>query len=111
MREIGEACERWGIFHMVNHGIPNGVIKKVLEAIGEFHEQPKEEKMKWYSRSKRLSFIESSNFKYSKLHWRDSISNTHIIIILNSKLNPIQFLKKFINIANFIFIYNITRLT
>ncbi|KAA0057557.1 1-aminocyclopropane-1-carboxylate oxidase-like protein 12-like [Cucumis melo var. makuwa] len=36
VREIGEACERWGIFHMVNHGIPNGVMKKVLEAIGEF---------------------------------------------------------------------------
>lgn len=77
VREIGEACEKWGLFQMVNHGVPSGVMEKVLEAIGEFHEQPKEEKMKWYSRdpSHKVRFYCNGNLLVSKAaSWRDSIA-------------------------------------
>lgn len=77
VREIKEACEKWGLFQMVNHGIPNGLMEKVLEAIVEFHEQPKEEKMKWYSRdpSQKVKFYCNGNLLISKAaSWRDSIS-------------------------------------
>ncbi|CAK9309921.1 unnamed protein product [Citrullus colocynthis] len=77
VREIGEACEKWGIFQMVNHGIPNGVMEKMLEAIVEFHEQPREEKMKWYSRDplKRVKFYCNGNLLTLKAaSWRDTLS-------------------------------------
>ncbi|EPS67689.1 hypothetical protein M569_07084, partial [Genlisea aurea] len=43
--EIGEACERWGFFQVINHGVPEEPRKKILEASREFFALPRQEKM------------------------------------------------------------------
>ncbi|KAL5982483.1 iron ascorbate-dependent oxidoreductase [Asimina triloba] len=44
VREIANASREWGIFQVVNHGIPEEVVKKLQEAGKEFFELPQEEK-------------------------------------------------------------------
>nr|UXL73237.1 2-oxoglutarate-dependent dioxygenase GA 20-oxidase [Jasminum sambac] len=41
---IAEASEKWGIFQVVNHGISDEAISKLIEVGREFFELPKEEK-------------------------------------------------------------------
>jgi flavonol synthase len=42
--EIMEASEEWGMFQIVNHDIPNDVIRKLQSVGKEFFELPQEEK-------------------------------------------------------------------
>lgn len=75
--EIGAAAEEWGFFQMVNHGIPKRVMEDLKESIRRFHEQPNEQKMKWYSQDvwKRIRY-----YSYGYLHslapanWRDTLA-------------------------------------
>lgn len=44
--EVGHACQRWGFFQVVNHGIPFELLLKTEKMAKEFFELPAEEKMK-----------------------------------------------------------------
>lgn len=44
--EIGKACEEWGFFQVINHGVPSNVSKKVEIETKKFFEQSIEEKKK-----------------------------------------------------------------
>lgn len=46
IRQIGNACENWGFFQVINHGIPAELIDEVLDTSRIFFEYPAEEKMK-----------------------------------------------------------------
>ncbi|KAL2453238.1 Flavonol synthase/flavanone 3-hydroxylase [Abeliophyllum distichum] len=41
---VAEASKKWGIFQVVNHGIPDEAIRKLIEVGKEFFELPKEDK-------------------------------------------------------------------
>ncbi|KAB1208813.1 hypothetical protein CJ030_MR6G026957 [Morella rubra] len=74
--QIRKASETWGFFQMVNHGIPARVMDNMLEAVRRFHEQPKEEKMEWYSRDYKqpVRYYCNGDLLVSKAaNWRDSI--------------------------------------
>ena len=47
VQEIRSASEEWGIFQVVNHGIPEKVIKELQSVGKEFFELPLEEKEKY----------------------------------------------------------------
>ncbi|XP_057966528.1 jasmonate-induced oxygenase 2-like [Malania oleifera] len=44
--EIGEACENWGFFQVINHGVPAEIRERIENAAREFFAQPAEEKRK-----------------------------------------------------------------
>ncbi|TYH33426.1 hypothetical protein ES332_D13G058200v1 [Gossypium tomentosum] len=44
IREFGKACRDWGFFMVTNHGVPERMMKAIIEACREFFELPEEEK-------------------------------------------------------------------
>lgn len=48
--QIQAACENWGFFQILNHGIPSNITTEMLAGIRRFHEQDDEQKKKFYSR-------------------------------------------------------------
>ncbi|KAL3517106.1 hypothetical protein ACH5RR_024008 [Cinchona calisaya] len=75
--EIRQALETWGFFQMVNHGIPTNVLNNLLRSTREFHEQPKEIRMEFYSRdkTKKVKYYSTGDLYHTKTaQWRDTLS-------------------------------------
>ncbi|GLJ27422.1 hypothetical protein SUGI_0538430 [Cryptomeria japonica] len=71
VRKIGEACEEWGFFQVVNHGIPHSLIDSIKKIGKEFFQLPLETKQKYSVRPGDLqgygqTFVVSEN---QKLDW------------------------------------------
>ncbi|KAL5566892.1 hypothetical protein UlMin_030056 [Ulmus minor] len=76
VEEIKLACETWGFFKILNHGIPQDVMDEMVEGVRRFNEQSKEEKTKFYSREKMRKVRFNSNFdlyKAKAANWRDTL--------------------------------------
>ncbi|KAG9441492.1 hypothetical protein H6P81_017346 [Aristolochia fimbriata] len=75
-RRIGWACETWGFFQVVNHGIEQRVLDGMIEGGRRFHELTDEEKMRFYSRDSKAKVRFNSNFDLYKVqtaNWRDTL--------------------------------------
>ncbi|KAL2921403.1 1-aminocyclopropane-1-carboxylate oxidase-like protein 1 [Bienertia sinuspersici] len=74
--EIWEACEEWGFFQVINHGIPKQVMDEMMAGVRRFHEEHPEEKMKHYSRETAgKKFVYFSNYYLYTgpvTNWRDT---------------------------------------
>ncbi|KAL2653733.1 hypothetical protein R1flu_021861 [Riccia fluitans] len=46
-KEIARACEQWGFFQVINHGVDESLRKRVLDVYTDFFYLPPEEKMKF----------------------------------------------------------------
>ncbi|KAL1151933.1 hypothetical protein V6Z11_A09G073900 [Gossypium hirsutum] len=62
VKKVGEACEKWGLFQVINHGIPLTTLDEMIDGIGRFHEQDKEAKKEFDSRYNSRKVIYNSNF-------------------------------------------------
>ncbi|KAL2530790.1 1-aminocyclopropane-1-carboxylate oxidase-like protein 1 [Forsythia ovata] len=74
INKIRDACERWGFFQIINHGIPTSVMDEMMDAVSRFHEQDTEVKKQYYSRDFSKKFIYNSNFDLYQgpaAYWRD----------------------------------------
>ncbi|KAL6495415.1 Protein DOWNY MILDEW RESISTANCE 6 [Orobanche gracilis] len=74
VQQIGDACREFGFFQVINHGVSNETMDKMLEVAHEFFSLPVEEKMKLYSddSTKTMRLSTSFNMKNETVHnWRD----------------------------------------
>eukprot|EP01018_Ginkgo_biloba_P029332 Gb_05041 [translate_table: standard] len=46
IEQVGRACEEWGFFQAINHGVPVELIQQALASSNSFFDLPVEEKMK-----------------------------------------------------------------
>ncbi|GFP86791.1 leucoanthocyanidin dioxygenase [Phtheirospermum japonicum] len=51
IHDLGKACEEWGFFVLVNHGIPETLRKGIIDACSEYYELPEEEKHRYEAKS------------------------------------------------------------
>jgi hypothetical protein len=76
VEEIGDACEKWGFFLVVNHGIEATVLDEMIDGVRRFHEQDYEIKKEFYTRDGTKSVIYNTNFDLYQAraaNWRDTI--------------------------------------
>ncbi|KAI5670745.1 hypothetical protein M9H77_11109 [Catharanthus roseus] len=75
VKKLKDACETWGFFQIVNHGIPLSLLDKATDSTIKFHEQDPEIKKQYYSRDTTRRVIFNSNFflyNTSKATWKDT---------------------------------------
>ncbi|KAG0453033.1 hypothetical protein HPP92_025697 [Vanilla planifolia] len=75
-RRVAAACEEWGMFQVVNHGIDAGLIDDMMRLARDFFALPPEEKRRFYmSDGKRGGFIVSSHLEGEAFQdWRELVS-------------------------------------
>lgn len=74
IQNITHACTNYGFFQIVNHGIPEEVVSKMVNVSEEFFRLPESERMKNYSEdpTKTTRLSTSFNVKTEKVsNWRD----------------------------------------
>ncbi|KAJ1703002.1 hypothetical protein LUZ63_002781 [Rhynchospora breviuscula] len=72
--QIAHACQSYGFFQVVNHGIPDELLLKVMAIAIEFFRLPAEEKAKLYTDdpTKNVRLSTSFNVRRETVHnWRD----------------------------------------
>lgn len=63
-RKIAEACEEWGVFQVVDHGVDQVLMDEVLRLSKEFFALPAEEKLKFdMTGGKRGGYLVSSHIQ------------------------------------------------
>ncbi|PIM99994.1 Iron/ascorbate family oxidoreductase [Handroanthus impetiginosus] len=74
VQELGKACQDWGFFTIVNHGIPEELMKATLEATDRFFNLPEEEKPEFEPKNvlEPIRYGTSCNSAKEKVFcWRD----------------------------------------
>ncbi|MED6185207.1 hypothetical protein PIB30_054810 [Stylosanthes scabra] len=77
VEKVKEACEKWGFFQVVNHGIPLSVLDEMLDGVRRFHEQDAAVKREFYSRDVTKRAFYNTNFDLyttPAVNWRDTLS-------------------------------------
>ncbi|KAK8717969.1 hypothetical protein V6N13_045219 [Hibiscus sabdariffa] len=77
VRQILTACEEYGFLQVVNHGIPEEVMKASMDVLKEVFEMPAEDKAMLYSEDpKRSCRLLTGGARYAREkvhHWRDNL--------------------------------------
>ncbi|KAF8087815.1 hypothetical protein N665_0565s0001, partial [Sinapis alba] len=78
IHEINMACKEFGFFQVINHGIPQSVVRDALDAATQFFDLPVEEKMLLVSANvhQPVRYGTSLNHSTDRVHyWRDFIKH------------------------------------
>nr|GMD02819.1 protein DMR6-LIKE OXYGENASE 2-like [Ipomoea batatas] len=74
IQALGKACEEWGFFMVVNHGIPESLIKAVIDVTNEFFNMGEEDKKQFEGKDVLDPIRCGTSFNSSKekaFFWRD----------------------------------------
>ncbi|KAJ1430763.1 Oxoglutarate/iron-dependent dioxygenase [Sesbania bispinosa] len=75
--KIRYACEKWGIFQIINHGIPNHVLDDMIKGTCRFHQQDAKVRKEYYTRDLSRKVVYLSNFTLyqdQSADWRDTLA-------------------------------------
>ena len=75
--KIRDACEKWGFFQVVNHGIQASFLDEMIKGVHRFNDQDLEGRKKFYMRDETKKVIYQNNFDFYQspaANWRDSLS-------------------------------------
>lgn len=75
--KIKEAAENWGVFQVINHGIPLTILEEIKEGVRRFHEEDPEIKKQYFAKDFNKRFAYNTNFDIyhsSPMNWRDSFT-------------------------------------
>nr|GME18618.1 1-aminocyclopropane-1-carboxylate oxidase homolog 1-like [Ipomoea batatas] len=76
IKEMRDACQSWGFFQILNHGIPSEVLDEMIEGVREFHELDSEVKKEFYTRDLTRKVVYNTNFDFHTspaATWRDTL--------------------------------------
>ncbi|XP_062200329.1 2-oxoglutarate-dependent dioxygenase 11-like [Phragmites australis] len=75
LRNLGSACQHWGFFQLINHGVPDEVIQDVKRDITEFFKLPLEAKKAYAQLPGGIEGCDQAFvlFDAQKLDWADMI--------------------------------------
>ncbi|XWS76270.1 hypothetical protein CRYUN_Cryun01aG0160900 [Craigia yunnanensis] len=76
IQQILKASQEFGLFQVVNHGVPEKIISDTRGVFKEFFEMPAEDKASMYSEDPRrfMLITSTSNYDREKIHlWRDNL--------------------------------------
>ncbi|KAL5542226.1 hypothetical protein UlMin_009936 [Ulmus minor] len=79
IEKIKDACEKWGFFQLINHGISSNILDGMIDGVRSFHEQDPEVRKKFYAREDLKKLTYKSNFdlyEAAAASWRDTINCT-----------------------------------
>eukprot|EP00249_Psilotum_nudum_P007617 c206_g1_i1 orf=537-1424(-) len=79
VEEIGRACEEWGFFQVVNHGIAPDLMDRMHEVGQAFFALPTHEKMRYFSTDVKSHMRYGTSFNVREdttLNWRDFLRFT-----------------------------------
>ncbi|KAB2634820.1 2-oxoglutarate/Fe(II)-dependent dioxygenase [Pyrus ussuriensis x Pyrus communis] len=51
IQKLGRACQEWGFFQVINHGVPESLMEAMVDACQRFFELPEEEKKEFQTRN------------------------------------------------------------
>ncbi|KAJ8754074.1 hypothetical protein K2173_001972 [Erythroxylum novogranatense] len=74
LKTLTSACEHYGFFQVINHGIPSDVISSMIDVAKRFFELPYEERSKYMSSDMNASVRYGTSFNQNKdsvFCWRD----------------------------------------
>ncbi|MCE3052041.1 hypothetical protein HAX54_051447 [Datura stramonium] len=72
--EIREASEKWGLFQLINHGVPPSVLEGMIDGARKFHEQDVEVKKEYYSpdpTARRVTY--DSKLLLCQTNWKETM--------------------------------------
>ncbi|CAK9323123.1 unnamed protein product [Citrullus colocynthis] len=79
LRSLTKACEEYGFFQLINHGISSDVISNMREVSSKFFELPYEERAKYMSSDMHATVRYGTSFNQNKDNvfcWRDFLKLT-----------------------------------
>ncbi|KAL9227583.1 hypothetical protein vseg_003257 [Gypsophila vaccaria] len=74
--ELLEASKKWGMFQLMNHGLPREVVQGLLDCVKAFNEQPVELKSEFYTRDEgcKVQYRLSLHRVFQTALWKDTIT-------------------------------------
>ncbi|GKV37629.1 hypothetical protein SLEP1_g45633 [Rubroshorea leprosula] len=106
IKSLASACEEYGFFQVVNHGIPNDVISKMMDVSTRFFGMPYEERAKYMSDDMATTVRYGTSFNQNKDNvfcWRDFLKLIcHPLeeVLPHWPSTPSDFRKKAVTYAN-----------
>ncbi|KAK6246266.1 hypothetical protein SCA6_009356 [Theobroma cacao] len=71
LAQIANACEEWGFFQLVNHGIPEELLERVKKVSTKFYKLEREDNFK---NSKLVNLLDETGERLENVDWEDVIT-------------------------------------